>query len=152
MCATINDFSVSLSLREEGRDANVAVCFRLRPASPVPQAQIGKSQLGLFETLRQKAGAAPATGQVPALISRLGRFHLWQKRTAFPALSPGFREGGSGETPEGKKKDLRSTCAIGSHYLSVFRVPASLRAGPRAILQVSHQLLDAELQRLLSSL
>lgn len=99
--------SLSLSLpgsREEGRRCECSCLRSLAPASPAPQAQMGKSQLGLLtRNTTLEAGAALATGQVPALISRLGRSHLWQKRTASPALSPGFREGGSGETPEGRR-------------------------------------------------
>ena len=129
----MTSLSLSLSLpgsREEVRRCECSCLRSLAPASPAPQAQMGKSQLGLLtRNTTLGAGAAPATGQVPALISRLGRSHLWQKRTASPALSPGFREGGSGETPEGKK-DPRSTCATGSHYLCVFRVPASSDLDP----------------------
>lgn len=66
------------------------------------------------------------------------------------ALSPGFREGGGGETQAGTKGDPRSTCATGVPFL--FRDPASHQAGLRGILQVSHQLLDSELQQLFSSL
>lgn len=133
MCATVNDFS-SLSLpgsREEGRRCECSLCLlSLAPGSPALQAQTGKSQLGLLtRNTTLKAGAAPATGQVPALTP--GWAGLTCGRNAQPpSLSPGFREGGSGR--------LRGEEGIPGKHLS-HRVPLPLRlsesphprAGPR---------------------